>query len=59
MCIRDSYESYQLASLIYSDVKGNEDKLGFQYNFKYKALMEEQLLKGGIRLAAVLNDIFS
>lgn len=53
------YESYQLASLIYSDVKGNEDKLGFQYNFKYKALMEEQLLKGGIRLAAVLNDIFS
>ena|SRR6218665_875692 len=52
------YESYRCAEQIYADVKGPEDKLGYQYNFKYKAMLESQLLKGGVRLAGMLNDIF-
>lgn len=52
------WESYQVAEQIYGDVKGTEDKLSYQYNFKYKAILEAQLLKGGVRLAGILNEIF-
>lgn len=34
------------------------EKLGYEYAYQHWDLMEEQLLKGGIRLAAVLNEIF-
>ncbi len=52
------FQSYQYAEQIYGDVKGTEEKLGYQYNFKYKAILEAQLLKGGVRLAGILNEIF-
>ncbi|MBC7868072.1 MAG: S1/P1 nuclease [Gloeobacteraceae cyanobacterium ES-bin-316] len=52
------YDSYEIAAKIYADVKGNEDKLGYAYNFKYKSIMEEQLLKAGVHLAGMLNEIF-
>lgn len=52
------YQSYQLAEKIYNDVKGPEEKLGFQYNYKYKNNLDEQLLKGGVHLAGMLNEIF-
>ncbi|RYF89738.1 MAG: S1/P1 Nuclease [Chitinophagaceae bacterium] len=52
------YNSYQVAEKIYGDVVGKEDKLGYGYNFKYKSILDEQLLKGGIHLAGMLNDIF-
>lgn len=52
------YDSYQIAEKIYADVKTKEDKLGYAYNFKYKSILEEQLLKGGVHLAGMLNDIF-
>ena len=52
------YNSYQVAEKIYADVKGTEDKLSFQYNFKYKSTLDEQLLKGGVHLAGLLNEIF-
>ncbi len=52
------YESYQLADKIYGDIKQPDQKLGYRYNYDYVALMNEQLLKGGVRLAGVLNEIF-
>lgn len=52
------YESYQVAEKIYGDVKGNEDKLSYQYNFKYKEILDQRLLKAGIHLAGLLNQIF-
>ena len=52
------WESYQIAEQVYGDVKGTEEKMGYQYNFKYKAILEAQLLKGGVRLAGILNEIF-
>lgn len=52
------YESYQVAEKIYSDVKP-EERLSYNYNFHNVTTMNQQLLKGGVRLAGVLNSIFS
>jgi S1/P1 Nuclease len=52
------YESYQMAEKIYADIKEPDQKLDYAYNFKYVATVNEQLLKGGVRLAGVLNEIF-
>ena len=48
------YESHQLSDIIY-DGAAPESKLGYRYNFQFKKMLDEQLLKGGIRLAALLN----
>jgi len=51
--------SYQIAEKIYGDVKQLEDKLGYVYNFKFINSLNLQLLKGGVRLAGLLNEIFA
>jgi hypothetical protein len=51
------WQSYQLAEKIYADVKPDE-KLSYQYNFKYVSSLNQQLLKGGVHLAGLLNEIF-
>lgn len=51
------YESYTIANNIYGNVK-MDDKLGYRYHFDNKYIVESQLLKGGLHLATVLNDIF-
>lgn len=51
------YESHQLANEIYSSVN-IDDNLMFEYSYKYKSVMELQLLKAGLRLAAVLDMVF-
>lgn len=51
-------ESQELVNEIYSSV-GKGEKLGYSYSYKYWNTVEKQLQKGGIRLAQVLNDIFS
>lgn len=51
------YESYQIAEKLYKDVK-QEEKLGYNYNYLHVGTMNQQLLKGGIRLAAILNQLF-
>ena len=51
------YESHLLANKIYNSVKPGE-KIGYRYNYDYLATLNEQLLKGGIRLGAVLNEVF-
>lgn len=50
-------ESQDIANEIYDSVEVG-DKLGYSYSYKYWQTVEEQLLKGGVRLAAVLNAIF-
>ena len=52
------FESYQLAGKVYSGITGTEPKLGFRYNFDYIDMLNNQLLKGGVRLAGLLNSIF-
>lgn len=52
------FESYEISEKIHDDVKPNE-KLSYNYNYKWYRTLNEQLLKGGVRLAGVLNEIFS
>ena len=52
------FESYQVADKIYSDIKTPHQKLEYAYNFKYVDILNNQLLKGGVRLAGLLNEIF-
>jgi hypothetical protein len=52
------YESYLACNKIYDKTKA-DDKLSFHYNFEFIDLMNEQLLKGGVRLAQIINDIYS
>lgn len=51
------YESHELANKIYKDVEYNAN-LSYKYIYDYKYIMEECLLKAGIRLAYELNEIY-
>ena len=51
------YESHCLANEIYSSVN-NEDRLSFDYAYKYTDVVELQLQRGGLRLAVILDQIF-
>ncbi len=51
------FDTYQIANEIYSSVT-NEDKLSYNYPYKYKKTMELQLQRAGLRLAALLNQLF-
>lgn len=50
-------ETQVLANTIYDSVETGE-KLRYQYSYDWWGTVEDQLQKGGIRLAAVLNDTF-
>ncbi|PWL37304.1 S1/P1 Nuclease [Flagellimonas aquimarina] len=50
-------ESHELCAEIYTSAKVGE-KLGYQYGYKYNDVLFQQLQKGGLRLAKVLNELF-
>jgi len=51
------FESYQVAESLYQNLQSGE-KLSYRYNFDHVDTLNAQLLKGGIRLAGLLNKIF-
>ena len=51
------YESSRISDEIYADVKP-EAHLSYRYIFDNIATANQQLLKGGIRLAGILNQLF-
>ena len=51
------YESKKLSDKTYASVEVG-DKLGYEYAYVWFPVVREQLQKGGIRLAKVLNEIF-
>jgi len=51
------FDSYTMANKIYDSVEA-EESLSYKYHFNHKDNVENQLLKGGLRLATILNDIF-
>lgn len=51
------FDSYILANSIYEEVEQG-DALSYRYHFDHKNDIENQLLKGGLRLAKVLNQVF-
>ncbi len=53
------FESYSIAEKLYGGIKYTEQKMSYRYNFEHVATLNNQLLKGGVRLAGVLNEIFS
>jgi S1/P1 Nuclease len=53
------FESYQLADKVYSSITQADQKLSYRYNYDYIEIVNRQLLKGGVRLAGLLNEIFS
>lgn len=54
------FESYEISRKLYDEVgRLSEPKLSYRYNFDHIGTLNECLLKGGVRLAGVLNEIFS
>ncbi|MBW8685907.1 S1/P1 nuclease [Chitinophaga sp. B61] len=51
------FESNQLSNKVYA-LTHNNDKLSYRYNYWFIADLNSQLLKGGLRLAAILNQIY-
>lgn len=52
------FESNNLAAQIYAGVKDGDKVNVYRYNFDHIATLNNQLLKGGVRLAGLLNQIF-
>jgi hypothetical protein len=52
------FESNQLAEKIYSEVKSGDTLNTYKYNFNHIGIVNQQLLKAGVRLAGLLNEIF-
>ncbi|MCH4823487.1 S1/P1 nuclease [Gramella lutea] len=52
------YESRAMAEDLYAGVE-NGEKLGYSYMYEHMPTVLDQLQKGGIRLAKILNDIYS
>lgn len=53
-----AFESYEISRKLYANVKP-EAKLSYRYNFDHLDTLNQQLLKGGVRLAGILNQVFS
>ncbi len=51
------YESYQGAEQLYR-YSEKDARLSYRYNYDQLELLNQQLLKGGLRLAKVLNQLF-
>ena len=51
------FESNQIAEKLYTEIKPG-DTLNYKYNFTHIDIVNQQMLKAGVRLAGVLNSIF-
>ncbi len=52
------FETYSHCQHIYAYIREDNPRLSYRYNFDYVETLNSQLLKGGIRLAGMLNDIY-
>jgi len=52
------YDSYTIAQDLIDNAPAANSRLSYEYNFYHVATLNEQLLKGGIRLAGLLNEVF-
>ncbi|MCK0162193.1 S1/P1 nuclease [Allomuricauda sp. F6463D] len=50
-------ESHDICEDLYESVEVGE-KLGYRYSYDHNELLFQQLQKGGLRLAKILNDVF-
>ncbi|HEU4632416.1 MAG TPA: S1/P1 nuclease [Flavisolibacter sp.] len=52
------FDSYTIAQKLHEDITVQNPRLGYEYNFRHLSTLNEQLLKGGLRLAGLLNSIY-
>ncbi|MBY0346970.1 MAG: S1/P1 Nuclease, partial [Hydrotalea flava] len=52
------YDSYVIAQKLYAEVKAPDQKLSYRYVYDHIQTANEQLLKGGVHLAGLMNQIF-
>lgn len=52
------YDSYVIAENLHNEITENNPRLSYRYNYDHIALLNQQLLEGGIHLAGLLNSIF-
>lgn len=52
------FESYQFSRQLYGEITQSDQKLSFRYNFDHIETANQQLVKAGVRLAGLLNEIF-
>lgn len=52
------FESYKLSDTLRAEIKQPNQRLSYDYNFRYLKTLNQQLLKGGVHLAGLLNEIF-
>lgn len=52
------YESYVMAQDLHNEIKEVNPRLGYRYNYDHIHQLNQQMLKGGVRLAGLLNQIF-
>jgi hypothetical protein len=52
------FESYSIAQTLHDEITQENPRLSYRYSFDHIHIVEQQLLKGGIRLAGLLNQIF-
>ena len=50
-------ESHQIVERVYASASSGA-RLGYRYTYDFNPLVFEQLAKGGVRLAKILNDLF-
>lgn len=51
------HETHELAVTVYNSASSG-DKLGYKYAYDYNSLLFQQLQRGGLRMAKVLNELF-
>lgn len=51
------FESNQIAEKLYTEIRPG-DTLNYKYNFTHLDTLNQQLLKAGVRLAGILNQLF-
>jgi hypothetical protein len=52
------FDSYTIAQQLHDEITTQNQRLGYEYNFNHLETLNGQLLKGGLRLAGLLNRIF-
>jgi hypothetical protein len=52
------FDSYTIAQKLYSEITQPEQKLSYRYIYDHLQTVNDQLLKGGVHLAGLLNQIF-
>jgi hypothetical protein len=52
------YDSYVIAQDLHIELTETNPRLGYRYNYDHIKTLNEQLLKGGVHLAGLLNEIF-